>query len=210
MNVKTFTNGLVNAIAFTPSGALFRNALIVGNIIRMLNAVGTNCPETTEYDSTLENAIMEYQRKKGLDPTGIFNDETCNALYEDSQKIMKDSIDEENDDIDYDEDRDQIKPHYDQFFTKESGKQVRQAHKDITIEFGDGQISKTIKDVIMRSVGVEIDTSGNPVSEVYEFIARDIIESDAPEDTYKYMGEEDKLSSPADIKYNFEGLLKNL
>ena len=56
----------------------------------------------------------------------------------------------------------------------------------------------------MRSVSVEVDTSGNPISEVYEFIARDIKESDEINDVTRYNGNEDGSSS--DIKYNFSSV----
>ena len=38
----------------------------------------------------------------------------------------------------------------------------------------------------MRSVSTEFDTSGNPIAEVYEFIAQDLTESDEPNDAGKY------------------------
>ena len=72
----------------------------------------------------------------------------------------------------------------------------------IKIVFGNKSITKTIKDVFMRSVSVEVDTSGNPVSEVYEFIARDVKESDEINDITKYNGDEDGSSS--DIKYQYD------
>lgn len=61
----------------------------------------------------------------------------------------------------------------------------------------------------MRSVSVQVDTSGNPISEVYNFIARDIKESDANEDINKYIGEDDYLSASSDIKYSYTSLYKD-
>ena len=61
----------------------------------------------------------------------------------------------------------------------------------------------------MRSMSVQVDTSGNPISEVYNFIARDIKESDASEDLGKYTGEERIMSSSSDIKYSYESLFKD-
>jgi hypothetical protein len=62
----------------------------------------------------------------------------------------------------------------------------------------------------MRSVSVQVDTSGNPISETYNFIARDIKESDASEDYNKYVGEESELSSSSDIKYSYDTLFKDI
>ena len=45
----------------------------------------------------------------------------------------------------------------------------------------------------MRSVTIEVDTSGNPISEIYEFIARDVIESDELYDSIKYTVDESSL-----------------
>ena len=38
----------------------------------------------------------------------------------------------------------------------------------------------------MRGVSTEYDTSGNPISETYEFIAQDLTESDEFRDKEKY------------------------
>jgi hypothetical protein len=90
-------------------------------------------------------------------------------------------------------------PHYNSFFDNDNFKMHRRNHKDIKIVFGNKSITKTIKDVFMRSVSVEVDTSGNPVSEIYEFIARDVIESDEIADVNKYTDMDSYASS--DIKH---------
>ncbi len=53
----------------------------------------------------------------------------------------------------------------------------------------------------MRGVGVEVDTSGNPISETYEFIARDITETDEANDADNYIN--NNGTSPSDVKYRF-------
>ena len=55
----------------------------------------------------------------------------------------------------------------------------------------------------MRSVSVEVDTSGNPISETYEFIARDIKESDEISDVNKYNGNDSHTSSDVNYIFNF-------
>jgi hypothetical protein len=77
----------------------------------------------------------------------------------------------------------------------------RRNYKDIKIVFGNNTVVKTIKNVFMRSVSVEVDTSGNPISETYEFIAQDIVESDEIMDSSKYLTKEDETST--DITYQF-------
>jgi hypothetical protein len=56
----------------------------------------------------------------------------------------------------------------------------------------------------MLSVSVEVDTSGNPSFEVYEFVARDIIESDEISDINKYATSEPATAKTQ--KYNFSSI----
>jgi hypothetical protein len=120
-----------------------------------------------------------------------------------------DGYNSEYDDDDNNEVDANLNAHYDPFFLNSSGKIYRKNHKDIIISLGNGANVKTIKDVFMRSVSVQVDTSGNPISEVYNFIARDIKESDAPEDAGKYIGDSDLISASSDIKYSYETLYKD-
>ena len=55
----------------------------------------------------------------------------------------------------------------------------------------------------MRSVSVEVDTSGNPISEVYEFIARDIKESDEISDINKYTGTSKIADNPSQVAFAY-------
>ena len=95
-------------------------------------------------------------------------------------------------------------PHYNSFFKEDNLKLHRQNRKDIKIVFGSNSITKTIKDVFMRSVSVEVDTSGNPISEIYEFIARDVQESDEITDINKYR--DDEPATSADVPYDFSSI----
>lgn len=92
-------------------------------------------------------------------------------------------------------------PHYGSFFHEDNAKTMRKNRNDIVIEFGGGTIRKTVKEVYMRSLGVAVDQSGNPISETYEFIARDVVESDEAKDANKY--EDESSNAPSDIKYKF-------
>jgi hypothetical protein len=100
-------------------------------------------------------------------------------------------------------------PHYEPFFLNESSKQPRRNRKDIIISLGNGAVIKRIKDVYMRSVATNFDTSGKPITEAYTFIARDIKESDASEDDNIYLGDEKTLQASSDIKYDFDNLFKD-
>ena len=52
------------------------------------------------------------------------------------------------------------------------------------------------------------DTSGNPIYEVYEFIARDIVESDEPRDKFRYNDLNKEGTASSDVKYLYDNLYK--
>ena len=191
----------------------------IGEIKSLMGRTGlvdTSKVSNNEVDIHFRNAIMNYQKAAGLTVNGILDDTVLQdmhnrALNNNPTEINDDNQSEydekgyklNNDNIEY------INAHYDPFFLNNSSKIYRKNHKDIVIAFGDESSYKLIKDVFMRSVGVQVDTSGKPISESYSFIARDIVESDAEEDFKKYIGEEEVLSASSDIKYNFSSLYKN-
>lgn len=145
------------------------------------------------YDEGLKSAILSYQQTHGLRETGTVNDATLNVLLKDVKNhgnqidYEEGNNDENNDIIDLGDEIDFKNPHFGSFFHKNNLKTTRKNKNEIKISLGNGAHVKTIHDVYMRSVGVEFDTSGNPISEVYEFIARDLTENDEPNDTNKYV-----------------------
>lgn len=155
--------------------------------------------EINSYDEPVAQAVREFQEKIEMKPAnGILAQGTyAAALY--YEKRMSDVIFDDTGELVENNIDISKSPHYNSFFTENAFKQYRQNHNDIKIVFGDYSIVKTIKDVHMRSVSVEVDTSGNPISEVYEFIARDIVESDEISDINKYDNPESM--APSDIKY---------
>lgn len=169
-------------------------------VCNLLNKCGVSVKTINTYDDTIANAVTQFQQLVGINATGILTTSTLQAMILYANK-MSDIVEDDGDDTNDIINTLSESPHYDSFFDDDNLKMHRRNHKDIKIVFGNKSITKTIKDVFMRSVTVEVDTSGNPISEIYEFVARDVIESDEITDINKYTTEESKVSS--DIKYNF-------
>lgn len=190
----------------------------INEIVKMFKQAGINI---SNYDGSgalnlaFDKIVKNYQKKHNLPVDGAvtFNllknvEDTINKSN--PEKIEDDTPASTQDITEEDaEDDDLYDPHYEPFFLNTSGKVYKRNRKDIIISIGDGTVIKRIKDVYMRSVSTEFDTSGKPISEVYQFIARDVKESDAPEDDNIYIGEDDILQASSDIKYNFDDLFKD-
>lgn len=221
--IERLTDGKYKSLRYdsSKSSDINYNGPLISEVLKLIDKTGLDVGNTNTYvtGKYFRNVIMRYQKANGLKQDGILNDDLLHHIYNKSQEMANTEIEDndsndtndtgdENLEIDFEE----IDPHYDPFFLNNSSKQYRQNHKDIVISLGDGAHTKTIKNVFMRSVSVQVDTSGNPISEVYNFIARDIIESDAEEDQYKYLVEDNtnNVSSSSDIKYNFNDLFKDM
>ena len=137
------------------------------------------------FDEGMEQAVMEFQKENGLTETGIINDDTLNAMINVSNNLS-DIIYSEGVEDSEDTNIESGHPHYDSFFSSNNLKDARKNNQDIVITLGNGTITKTIHNVFMRGVSTEYDTSGNPISEIYEFIAQDLTESDEYRDNDKY------------------------
>lgn len=197
--ISELTGGIYNELRYNSAVTPY-NGPCMTEICLLLGKCGIDISVTDVYDETVEDAVRQFQDMVGMRGTGILNDNTLQAMiyYADRiSDIVEESIDEE----DGVNTKASDSPHYNSFFDTDKYKLHRRNHKDIKIVLGNNSVVKTIKDVFMRSVTVEVDTSGNPISEVYEFIARDIKESDEISDVTKYNGEEIYASS--DIKYVF-------
>ncbi len=181
-------------------------SLIIGlfmeQVCDLLNKSGASVNETDTYDASVEKAVSEFQQKNNLAATGILDTDTWQSMIASAEE-MPNSITTPEEPSDENEGKDQSdSPHYNSFFDEDKNKTHRRNRKDIVIQFGNKTITKTIKDVYMRNVTVEVDTSGNPIFEIYEFIGRDIKESDEASDSKNYTSENEPTSS-SDIKYNF-------
>ena len=193
----------------------FRNykGPLVQEVMKLIARAGGDTTNTNinTVGIKFRDVIMAYQRANNLPVTGVLNDDLLHHIYKKAEENSNNEIkDNTNGYKTEDSDDDGIvDPHYDPFFLNKSSKDARKNHKDIVIEMGKNGNMKIIKDVFMRSVSVEVDTSGNPISEIYNFVARDIKESDAKEDRNKYIGEESNTSSSSDIKYSYSSLFKD-
>lgn len=175
----------------------------VCDVCQILNKCGINVDITDQYDETVAGAVASFQKMIGNSQTGILNNATWQGMIYYASK-MSDVIEDDSSSDDEMDDTTSNSPHFNPFFDTDKFKLHRQNHKDIKIVLGNSSVVKTLKDVFMRSVSVEVDTSGNPISETYEFIARDIKESDEISDAGKYVGNESKASSDIKYIYNFD------
>ena len=196
------TQGLFNEISYNATTTLTTGSFIpvICNLIRKC---GVAIQECDAFDDVMCNAIMDVQRILGKTPTGILTAALWSAMVAFAENEMSDTIETEEEDEGYEDVPESTHPHYNSFFDANNYKMHRRNNMDIKIVFGNNAISKTIKNVYMRSVNVEVDTSGNPVSEIYEFIAQDIVESDEMNDADKYTYPEAK-SPDVSYQYNFQ------
>lgn len=213
-SIRDLTHGQFSSLGYNSTGNNYSGPL-VQEVVNLIDRAGGDVTNTkvSAVGSAFRNIILNYQKKFKLLKTGILDDNLLHDIYKRANSGANNEINDSsnnNDDNNNSASSDLYDAHYDPFFLNNSSKVYRKNHKDIVISFGDGANTKTIKDVFMRSVSVQVDTSGNPISETYNFIARDIKESDASEDYNKYVGEESELSTSSDIKYSYDTLFKDV
>lgn len=200
-NILDLTNQNYNELRYDSASKEVITGEFVREVCLLLNKCGIDVESKTVYDDVISAAVSEFQSKVKMSITGILNTSTWQAMLYYSENMSDIIESDESDEEDLYNDQ-SSSPHFNSFFDEDNFKTHRKNKKDIKIVFGNNSISKTIKDVFMRSVSVEVDTSGNPISEIYEFIARDVIETDEISDLYKYNGIQDY--TPSDIQYNFD------
>lgn len=200
--IPELTNYEYNELYYNSAGTLITGSYIY-QVCDLLDKCGISIQSTNVYDGTVADAVLQFQQAMGMNATGILTTNTLQAMIVYAKK-MSDIITGEDEDNEGTVADISESPHYNSFFNDDKYKMHRRNHKDIKIVFGNKSITKTIKDVFMRSVTVEVDTSGNPVSEIYEFVARDVTESDEISDIGNYVDEESYTSS--DIKYDFSSV----
>lgn len=213
--IYNMTNGERLVLKYNPAGNNYTGPL-VPQILKAISMTGVDVTNTqvNTVGSTFRDIVFAYQKKYNLPQTGFVDDNLLKDIYTRAFEMANSEIEDDdayNTDTASEElpESDVYDAHYDPFFLNNSSKVYRKNHKDIVISLGNGANVKVIKDVFMRSVSVQVDTSGNPISETYNFIARDIKESDASEDRMKYIGEEGDLSTSSDIKYSYDTLFKD-
>lgn len=189
------------------------SSTVTGQFIDVIKEVLDKCGFDSytvgnEYGVQMQELIAAVQSKLGKSATGILNNSTWQAMLEYAENNCSDTInsDESATDDVIEETTTQLPPHHNPFFDDSNTKTHRKNGKDIKIVLGNNSVIKTLKNVYMRSVSVEVDTSGNPISEVYEFIAQDITESDEPMDANKYILEESNVDRKK-VNYSYERVL---
>lgn len=186
---------------------------VIQEIMQLIKKIGCDTTNTdiVRNGTAFQKVIKNVQKTAGMPQTGILDDTLLHYIYQKSQELDSDEIEDDSteENENYWDETLVGNPHYDPYFINNSSKDARRNHKDIIIAFGDGSNRKIIKDVFMRSESVQVDTSGNPISEVYTFVARDVKESDAEEDQNKYIGDTEKANASSDIKYEYEGLFND-
>lgn len=202
--VSELTNGAYTELCYNSAGTIIKGEY-VSYVCLLLNKCGIDVTVTNEYNSNVSTAVQKFQETFNLSKTGNLNDKTLKKLISQADK-MSDSIDDNTNSSEENDEDQNDSPHHDSFFDDNKHKTHRRNHKDIKIVFGNNSISKTIKDVIMMSVSVEVDTSGNPISEVYEFIARDVVETDEFTDIDNYLSSNDSTSNTSSYDFSSVGL----
>lgn len=206
VTIQELTGGNFNELSYNPSSE------ITGTFIDTVKTLLRKCDSTvnvtgSSYGLQMSQAIMEFQaRVGGLQVSGILNNATWQTMIAYAEKYS-DIIDGTAIDEDTGLTVGETSPHYDTFFDANNVKNHRRNGKDIKIVFGNNNITKTLKNVFMRSVSIEVDTSGNPISEVYEFVAQDVTETDEPMDANKYLGPESQLDLT--INYTYGRVISN-
>lgn len=185
ITVKEYTNNEFTELSYGIKSEY------VANIRDLLTKAGFDTQpirDKNEFDEGVRNAVMEFQQKNAIKITGIVDGNTLYELLEITDTLMPDIIYSENatEEVETSDSELSGNPHFDSFFSKEYDRDVRKNNQDIVIVLGKNSVTKTIHNVYMRGVSTEYDTSGNPISEVYEFIGQDLTESTELKDKDKY------------------------
>ena len=196
--IPELTNYEYNELAYNSASPMIKGSFVL-EVCSLLERCGFNIKSTDEYNNEVAGVVGQFQQITGMSVTGILSTYQAMILYAD--KNMSNEINDDSTGVSSDNLDESNSPHYESFFAQDRYKMFRRNRKDIKIIFGSGSITKTIKDVFMRSVSVEVDTSGNPISEMYEFIARDVKESDEISDAAKYTGVNEDITTSSDVPY---------
>ena len=198
--IPELTNYEYNELSYNSASPMIKGSFVL-EVCSLLGRCGFNVKNINEYNEEIAEFVGQFQQISGMAVTGILTTATYQAMILYAEKNMNNEISDDSSGTTSENLDESNSPHYESFFAQDRYKMFRRNHKDIKIIFGKGSITKTIKDVFMRSVSVEVDTSGNPISETYEFIARDVKESDEISDAMKYTGANEDITTSSDIQY---------
>ena len=197
--IPELTEYRYNELSYNSASSIIKGPFVL-EVCSLLERCGIDISNKDEYDNDIAIAVSKFQQLVKMPVTGILTTSTYQAMILYADKNMNNEINDDSTETSTENIDESDSPHYASFFAQNRYKTFRRNRKDIKIIFGNGSITKTIKDVFMRSVSVAVDTSGNPISETYEFIARDIKESDEISDAMKYTGAMENVTSSSDIQ----------
>lgn len=179
MNWNDISSGSNSTVKYNYSQPLVNQNFKILGI--MLNAVG--CLDSSDvgviYNLQYEAAVKAFQEKKGLPATGILDKTTFNILSNNtSDKIISENDAKDDSTSPLDKQYDGSSKHT-PFFNSNNSQKLRNSNLEIRVDFGANHpLNTTIKHVFLRSLGTDVDASGNPIYKVYEFIGQDVIEND--------------------------------
>lgn len=146
---------------------LIQSKLVILNLLRRTDVDGYFGVDT-------EKAVKSFQKRIGLNSNGIVDKTTWDKLFENS--IAEDVATESNNNTS--ESSGVGSNNNSSFFNSSRKQSLRKNGNDIIIKFGNEHRIKTLKQVVYRSKSVIINAGGEPIAETYDFIAKDLIESE--------------------------------
>ena len=157
------------------------------------------------FDLSTEKAVKNYQVANGISPTGIIGKAEWDLIFTETTPGTDDKPDIKVDGntngqitnpdgtpvaigdsnfVSKDEPDKIPEQKYDgsskhtPYFNQYNTKQLRKTDLEMKIDFGANHpLSKIIKHMYLRSAGIEVDASGNPMYEIFEFVAQDVVET---------------------------------
>lgn len=135
----------------------------------------------TFYDYNYWTAVKSYQKSKGLSADGRLTESLIQQLEDDYAEVIAQTVSSSRSRSGSDEKKELFIE--DSFFGETKETTLRSGGYSIVLIVGDdNQYKRTLTDVRMRSKTIQVDASGNPVTESYEFIAKDLKENTEPTD----------------------------
>lgn len=194
--IPELTNYEHNELYYNSAAPLIEGEYMM-YICKILDKCGISVAYDNAYTAEIADAVSQFQRMVDKDPSGILNTVTWQAMLVYANQMSDIIVGEETAEDEDNAGGVSASPHYTSFFNKDNYKSHRRNNKNIKIVLGNKSIVKTIRDVYMRSVAVDVNTSGTPIYEVYEFIAKDVTETDEIADTLKYLQEDTIKYTPS-------------
>lgn len=142
--------------------------------------------EDNIFDFELEEAIKKFQLDNDMLSNGVIDDITYNRLFK-SSRVHEvgsggtvsggggSSSSDKNDVVGKIENTTDYKPPKiaDSYFSNEHDALFRKGNLEITIKYA-GKNKKTLKNVTLYNKDQVIDSNGEPIYEVYQFVAKDL------------------------------------